>query len=289
MNPIWWGVIAAFAWGTSDLISRITSRRLGPIGAMWGLSVSGLLSASVLLALYPALLPHALPAWIWLLGASLAAMLAPIIFFRGLSLGPMALVAPLAAAYPVWVLPIAMVEGFRPPPIAWLAMGLVALGAVVVARTAPHDPDEAISANPANKRAAIIAALLASLAFAATVIAGRGAAARVGSVLTLWSSRLGGSVLIALARPWRGRPAFATKRMWALLLLQALFDNAAFVSLYIGSQHGGAAMVSIASSAFMVVGVLLAAIFLKERPNVSCVAGAGAVFCGIALLAAVGP
>ena len=76
--------------------------------------------------------------------------------------------------------------------------------------------------------------------------------------------------------------------MW-LLLLQGLLDNTAFAALYIGAQHGGAALVSIASSAFMVVGVLLAAIFLHERPSASCLGGAAAVFAGIALLATIGP
>ena len=41
MGPTLCGVAAAFGWGSSDLIARVTARRLGPVATMWGLSVAG--------------------------------------------------------------------------------------------------------------------------------------------------------------------------------------------------------------------------------------------------------
>ena len=225
----------------------------------------------------------------WLIAASAVAMVAPILFYRALMLGPMGLVAPLSATYPVWVLLVALAEGFRPSLVAWLAILLAAGGSVVVGRTAAADPDDRLVADPATRRQAIVMALFTSVAFAATLLTGARSAARVGSVTTLCSARLAGVVVIGCTRPWRGNLGFGDPRLWGLLLLQGALDNAAFLALYLGSQHGGAAITAVASSAFMVVAVLLAALFLKERLNLPCLAGSCAVFAGIAFLSAVAP
>lgn len=287
MTPVLCGLIAAVGWGGSDLIGRITARRLGPAGAMWGLSVSGFVVAGAMLFWFPLQWPHG-DGWFWLIAAALVATMAPILFYRGLTLGPMALAAPLSAAYPVWVVAIAFAQGFRPSGAAWAAMGLVAAGGVVVGRTAPADPDETLAADPRNRRRAILVSLLTSVAFAGTIVTGGRSAARVGSLTTVWAARLAGVVLIGVTRPWRA-PGFRSLRLWGVLLVQALFDNAAFAGIYLGSRGQGAAIAAVASSGFMVVSILLAALFLKEKLNLPCAIGAGAVFAGIAFLATFSP
>ena len=289
MSPALYGVVAAVGWGSSDVIGRVAARELGPVSAMWGLSVTGLVVASLMLFGMPLQLPANAASWEWLLGAAVAAMVGPIVFYRALTFGPMALVAPLSASYPAWVVGIAVLGGFRPSIVAWLAIALVAGGALLVGRSAPADPHDAVADDPANRQKAIVAALLTSLSFAATVILGARSAARAGTITTLWTARAMGTVVIGVTRPWRGKEGFRGPKLWGLLLLQAALDNTAFVALYIGSQHGGAAVTAVASSAFLVVAVLLAALFLKERPNFACLAGAGAVFAGIAVLSAVAP
>jgi drug/metabolite transporter (DMT)-like permease len=289
MTPAWWGVVAAIGWGGSDLIGRITARELGAVGAMWGLSVTGALLAGLLYIFFPHQFPHHIQDWLWLAGTSAVALLAPILFYQGLTLGPMALVAPIAAAYPVWVVAVALLQGFHPGALAWVAMALVALGTIIVGRTAPADPDETLGADPANRKRAIWFAGLTSVGFAITLIAGAHTAALVGSITTLAATRLTGVFMIGVARPWRGRPGFRRPSMLGLLLLQGLLDNTAFIAIYLGSQHGGAGVTAVGSSGFMVVAVLLAALVLKERPGRRCLAGAAAVFAGIAFLAAHGP
>ena len=283
MTPTLWGLLAAVGWGSSDLLARITTRTLGPIGAMWGLSVTGSLIAALALPFLPTHLPHT--AWPWLAAASFAALFGPLLFYRALRLGPMSLVAPLAAAYPAWIVLAAIATGLRPSPAAWFAMTLAFAGVIIVARTAPADPDSVLAADPANRRHAIITALLTSLAFAVSLLAGRSASARAGSLTTILAARLTATAVAGTTRPWR-TPGFTNPKIWAVLLFQAILDNTAFAAFYLGSQHNGAAATAVAGSAFMVVAILLAAIFFHEHLNLPCAAGAAAVFAGIAFLAA---
>lgn len=285
MSPALWGVVAALGWGSADVIGRVMARRVGAAGAMWGLSLTG---ASVALLALPMLrggLPHGAADWRALLTAAVISVFAPMLFYRALTLGPMALVGPLSACYPAWVVIRAMIGGYRPPPVAWGAIGLVALGGLVVGRTAPADPEEHVASDPAKRRGAIILALLTSLAFAATMISGGAAAARVGALTTLAAARLTGIGLIAVIRPWRD-PGFRRVSTWRLLILQALFDDLAFYALYQGARGAGAALASVTSSGYMVVNVGLAAWLLHERPGKACVAGALTVGAGITLIAA---
>ena len=77
-------------------------------------------------------------------------------------------------------------------------------------------------------------------------------------------------------------------RWWPLLLVQGLLDSVAYFSFFLGAEGEDAAIAAVASSAFMVIGVLLGWLFLKEKVSLVCWSGIGLVFSGIALLPALG-
>jgi uncharacterized membrane protein len=77
-------------------------------------------------------------------------------------------------------------------------------------------------------------------------------------------------------------------RWWPVLLVQGLLDTAAYFFFFLGAKGGDAAIAAVASSAFMVIGVLLSWLFLKEKVGLVCWSGIGLVFTGIALLSALG-
>jgi uncharacterized membrane protein len=77
-------------------------------------------------------------------------------------------------------------------------------------------------------------------------------------------------------------------RWWPTLVLQGSLETAAYFFLFEGTKGGDAAITAVASSAFMVIGVLLGRLFLKEKVNLVCWSGIGLVFSGIALLSALG-
>lgn len=284
MNAALWGAASAIAFGVADFLGRFTGRALGPRNAMLGLMLVG----AVVLSLYGvgaglavAWAPATLPV---LLAAGVSAMAAPLLFYRSLTQGPISLVAPIAAAYPALVVPVEVAFGARPEPLAWAAMAATLLGTVVVARTAGEDPDARVAADPRNRRRAIVTAVAAGCLFAVALLTGRQAVAAYGEVETLWFGRVIGLLtLLAVLVATRRRPAVPV-RWWPVVAVQGLVEASAYLFFYVGSQGEGGPAAAVASSAFMVVGVLLGRVFLRERVSPGCWAGILLVFGGVAAL-----
>ncbi len=96
------GLVCALCWGTADIFATIVSRRLGIYTALYFSHLWGLLLAFVLLlcvwqplSITPQALLASLPAGL-VLGILLAA--GYFAFYRGLELGPLAIVSPLTSA-----------------------------------------------------------------------------------------------------------------------------------------------------------------------------------------------
>ncbi len=284
MNAALWGAAAALFFGLADFLGRFTGRALGPRNALLGLMLVG----AVLLSLYG--FGSGLPVP-WraetvpvLLVAGVASMVAPLVFYKALTLGPLSLAAPITAAYPALIVPVEVAFGARPGVLDWAAMAATLLGTVVVARTAGEDPDEALAADRTNRRKSIACAALASVLFAVALLAGRHAVEAYGEVQTLWVGRVVGFLALGAAMmAARVRPVLPV-RWWPVLLVQGLVDALAYLCFYVGSQGEDASAAAVASSAFMVVVVLLGWAFLRERISPACWGGILLVFGGVATL-----
>jgi len=282
MNSALWGLAAALAYGIADFCGRFTGRALGPASALLGLMLAGAI-ALTLNSPYQGW--HLALDWPLFLGG-LATTAAPLALYRAMTLSSLSLVMPISAAYPALVVPISVLTGALPGVMEWLGMGLTCLGAVVVARTAADDPDKSLAADPANRSRAIAYAALSSVFFTAGLMIGHYAAARHDPGTTLWVGRLAGAGTLTLVFLARRKKPNLPIRWWPVLLLQGLLDAAAYFFFLRGAQGQHAAIAAVASSAFMVVGVLLCWLFLKEKVSLVCWSGIGLVFSGIALLSA---
>lgn len=288
MNAALWGLAAALSFGFADFCGRFTGRALGPASAMLGLMLVG----AVLLSLHAAVNGLALPAagpdlWALLLTGA-AAMLAPLAFYRAMTLAPLSLVMPVTAAYPALVVPVGLMTGAAPAPAEWLGMAVTLAGALVVARTAEADPDAEVAADPANRRRAILFSLAAAALFAVTLLTGERAVAAYGEVSTLWIGRLLGVTLLAAGFALGRRRPRLPLRWWPVLAVQGLLDGAAYFFYFMGARGDDAPVAAVATSAFMVVGVLLGWAVLKERVSPACWSGVGLVFAGVGLLSWLG-
>lgn len=288
MNAALWGLAAALAFGTADFCGRFTGRALGPASAMLGLMLVG----ALLMSLYAVANDWS---WHWNLDhgwplavAGVTAMLAPLAFYRSMTLAPLSLVMPITASYPALVVPVNLLMGAVPAPLEWLGMAATALGAAVVARTAADDPDAALAATPGNRRKAIAFAALAGSLFAVALLVGEHAVAAYGAERTLWFGRLAGVALLLAAFAARRSLPRLPPAWWPVLVVQGVLDALAYFFFYLGAKGDDAPIAAVASSAFMVVGVLLGWAFLKERVGPACWSGVLLVFGGVALLSLAG-
>lgn len=287
MNPALWGTATALSWGTADFIARFTGRGLGHANALLGMLVVGSLGLTLWVLAAGAPL-----AWDWsaawlLVVSGVGVMLATLLLYQGLAMGPVTIVAPIVGSYPALVIVIALLQGVRPSLLQWAAMGVVMAGVVVVARTAGTF-EEPGGWTRAALRQTVLIALLSALGFAVAVSAGQAATPVYGEVQTVWISRLIG---LAALLPMFLLPAYELRlplRWWPLLAAQGALDTGAYLALFAGSAGEGAAIAAVTASGFGAVTVLLARVFLKERMTWAQWGGIALIFAGVAVLVSQG-
>ena len=293
MNPAILGVIAALSWGAHDFAARFPSGRIGATHAVFGVSVAALGWLSLWLLATGSVpsfqLPHLwLPA---LTGISFA--LATVWLFAALTVGPIAVVAPIVGAYPTYAVAFAFAMGTRPTALDWLAMGAVILGVVVVARQGEAAPEHAAEVSaPGGGRIsarALVYAFAAGLAFACSLTAGQHAAPVYGEVEATWLARIFGIACVTLACLLQGRRLGATRlgrygRWWVLLIVMGLLDSIALAAVVTAGHQPQAEIATVTSSSFGAVTVVLARIFLKEEVSLTQWGGIALIFAGVGTL-----
>lgn len=286
MNGALWGFLAALAFGGADFCGRISGRALGPLRAMFGLLLVGAVVLSAGMGFTDGFFVPSGRGLAWAAAAGVPAALAPLVFYRSMTFGPLSLVGPICGAYPAVVVPITVLMGARPSATDWLAMAVTMAGALVVAHAADEDPDPEVAARGGNRTRAILYAMLAALLFAAALLVGRQAVLELGAAESLWLGRcLGVPLLLLMILAARTSPALP-RRWWPLLVLQGVLDSAGYLAFYLGSRGEDAAEAAVASSGFMVVAVLLGWGILREKVSARCWLGVALVFGGVAALSA---
>ena len=209
---------------------------------------------------------------------------AMLLLYGALAIGPLSLVAPIIAAYPVIVVAFAFVLGSRPSELQWLGMGLAMIGVVIVAAAVRGAVEG--SANRSKYKKAITLASCASIAYAALVISGQHAVPIHGELQTLWLGRVIAMVtLIPVLLISKISPA-APVRWWPVLCFQGVLDFGGVLFLLLGSRGDFAEITAVIGSLFGVVTVLLARIFLKERMSTFQWMGIIIIFFGVGCLSA---
>jgi drug/metabolite transporter (DMT)-like permease len=273
------GLLASLGWGLADFGGGLTSRGAPVLGVLLGSQLASLaVGGPLLLALggEPPMLPLDIAVSIGggILGATGLALL-----YRGLSVGRMGVVAPVAAVLTA-TLPVAfgfLTEGI-PSALAIVGIGFAAISVVLVSRT----PDTA-GGRPSGLRyglaaGAIFGLFTVSASFLSDdLILSPTLAIRVASitVLTLW--------IVLLRRPWR-----VERRRWPALVAIGVTDMSATASYLAAISIGPLAIAAILASLYPVVTTILAALVLRERIAPVHAAGIAAAGLAVVLIAGAG-
>ena len=284
------GLLAALGWGLHDLCVRRVSRRAHIPSCL--LAVLGVGTVALLpLALWrgvglgevgAALDDAAFPGAAFATGAAFA--LASYALYRAFAAGPVRLVAPLTASYPVLTMLLAALDGAAVGAVRWLAVVAVIGGvALVAARDGTREA-------PFDRRAAIGWSLAAAAAFAVTFDLGQGLAERVEPALALLAARL--AALLALAGVLTVATSLGLTRLrlgaaeLPVLALMGTLDAAALGLVLVAGRLPEAALASVTASLFGLVTIVLARLFLAEPMSARQWSGVGLAFAAIATLAA---
>ena len=262
---------ASVAWGASDFLGGLASRRMPVLVVLLGAQLVGLALAAVAWVASAPGLPGAdviVPG----AAAGLAELLGFACLYRGLAIGEMTAVAPLAAL--TAVLPVVVAVGGGEHLAALEAGGMVlAIGGSALA-----------AADPASRRVARGAGLglAAALCFGAFFVL-LGEASEAGGASAVLCGRVASVAVLAIlvGRPRAASPA---RRDAGLIATLGALDVAANLAYAAAATSGADAAVAVLASLYPLTTVLLARALLRERLGASRLAGVVAVLGGIALI-----
>ena len=266
------GLLASLGWGIADFGGGLASRRAPVLGVLLGSQAASLAIGLPVLALRsePALRPEDLVISVLggILGSSGLALL-----YRGLSVGRMGVVAPVAA-----VLTTALPVGFGfltegvPSALAIVGIVAAALSVVLVSRS-PETADGRPSGIRYGLAAGSIFGLFTvlvswlpdELIFSPTI------AIRIASVSTLVA------FVVLRRQPWR-----VGRGLWPALVAIGVIDMLATASYLSAIAVGPLSIAAILASLYPVMTAILAALVLRER--VTPVHAAGILAAGVAVV-----
>jgi drug/metabolite transporter (DMT)-like permease len=270
---------ASLSWGFADFVAGLKSRALPLLTVM---AVSQLVGLALIAAIVAVRGQGPPPGGDFAVFSALAAVgglggLAA--FYRGLSIGAMAVVAPisgLAAGVPVV---FGLIQGERPSALQAVGIVLALAGVALAARE--KEPEGSTRA-----ASGVGLALVAALGFGSFFVALDRASQEGDALWAILANRITGVVLLA-ALCVAVRPALRLARpdLAALVAVGAL-DMGANALYAIATRHGLVSVVAVLSSLYPVVVIALAYAVLKERVRPSQGVGAGAALAGVAMIVA---
>jgi drug/metabolite transporter (DMT)-like permease len=281
------GLAAALGWGCSDLLAAIGSRRMGSRATVMVAQIVGLLCFGLLwLVTTP---EWGLPARdvAILLGSGCFAGIAYFTAYRGLELGPVALVSPIASAFAaVTVLLAVVVLGESLGPILLSGVVLTIVGVVLASTDLRRFEVEA-----KRHRRGLPYAFAAMVGFGVAAFVSGSLAKNYGWLPPVALSRVGSVILItAVTLAMRGREREGMRRIsprnLGIAAAAGVTDIIGVVAYSRGSELGLISIVAAVSATFTLIPVAGGILLFSERPAPNQLVGLVLVVGGLATLGA---
>src|SRR5580765_8826632 len=266
---------ASLSWGLADFFGPLQGRTLGALRTLVGVQLGGLAAIALIVAIRwigpkSAVALLAIP-------AAISGTLGLYAYYRGIAVGAISIVAPIAGVSAVVPVVVGIISGERPS--SWQLLGMACtLAGVFLAAREPAGTGPRIAAG-------VGLALLAALGFGWYFPPMHAA----GNADPWWASfffRLTSTTVIltvvAIVRPSLRLPSVQIPIL-ALIGIGDMLGNLLFAA---ASRGGLVSVTSVLASLYPIVTVILARVLLGERVARSQEAGIGLTLAGVALISA---
>jgi drug/metabolite transporter (DMT)-like permease len=262
---------AAVAYGLSDFIGGLASRRTTPWPVAFLGAVGGVTSACALSLVVPGDATTA--DLLWGAASGVGSGVGTVFLYRGLAAGRMAVVAPVSAVGAA-VVPVVVGVATGERPSALVAVGIVvALPGIWLVARIPEAVDE-------NRTGGLVDGLLAGLGFGLLFVAlgqvpdDAGfwplAASQAAALVTICA------IAVALRAPWIPT---AASELWGAVA--GLVATVAVLLFLLATQTGLLTVAAVLTSLYPAFTILLAAVVLRE--SIYRAQGFGLALCGVAV------
>lgn len=269
------GLASALCFGLADFNVRFATRRVGIFRTFFYMQIVGFLGMTLYLLATGELFHLGTHSqwqpWLWGILTAIINTLSYLCLYRAFAIGKLAVVAPIASGYAAISVFLSFLGGETLTAIQIIGV-IAVLAGVVLAALHKEEPAKTEGTQPSSPASRLPAgvpwAILAALGLGTTFwLLGTRVTPGLGEALPIWLFRLVGLLILAPAALLMRQPFSLPKVRGNLLSLSSigLLDTGAFIFSTLGFATGAVAIVSVLSSLYSAVAVILAWIILRER------------------------
>ena len=275
------GLCSAGLYGTADFVSHFANKRSGVLRTMLyaQIALAAGLSAGLLFVHHG--LPSGVSEWAILVISDACILVGTACLYRGLAIGNLAIVPPVAACYGAVAALLAIMGGEKVGVLPCMGLVLAVAGGVVTAI-----PSETVETDvPRQTSGTLLAAAAALLYGGGFWMQGRFSVPVFGSYVPVWSYYLLGSLaLAAFAIATGADRSLPSRREMLPMFGTALLAIGGYGMLAAGQATGEIAVVTGLGSIASAVTVLLARVILKQSVTPRGWLGLASVVTGLVVL-----
>ncbi|MEM9583136.1 MAG: DMT family transporter [Pseudomonadota bacterium] len=280
MGALSLGLLAALCWGLHDILVRKVSQNTPLMASLLTVLIAGALFQGGLAFATTGLSTVPMEA------AKLAAfsgvffLIACLGLYGAFQRGPVRLVAPIVASYPILSVGWAALSGVPVSAIEWLAVIAIITG---VSIAAVGSDDTTFDVPPKGRT--ILYAIVASIGFAGTFALGQKAAGLADDLPVVMITRVISIALLAAIILARSLPYWPGQKALPILIVMGCLDGIALMAVLSAGGLPDAQYASVTSSVFGLLTIVMAWAFLKERMSAKQWGGCILTFAAIGYLA----
>ncbi|MEP3346345.1 MAG: DMT family transporter [Litoreibacter sp.] len=280
MSALSLGLIAAVCWGLHDILVRQVSQRAPLMASLLMVLLAGSILQGVLMVATDAVEPVSLEAAIYAAISGVFFLVASIGLYLAFQRGPVRLVSPIIASYPILSVAWAAISGTSISALEWLAVLLIVIGVSIVAALSGQDEDDI---PPMGRTVAY--SLIASVGFAGTFAIGQIATEMSSELPVILITRLMSITLLVVGMMVMKLPFNPGRASIPVLLAMGCLDGISLMVVLFAGGLPDAQYASVAASMFGLITIVMAWTFLRERMSPIQWLGCLVAFAGIGYLA----
>jgi len=293
------GLLSAFGYGGGDFLARFAARRIGAVSTLFLMQFIGLFALGAYLILSGELArvwaATNISVWIAAVIVALFNITGAITVYHALAVGKASIVSPIVSSYSALIVVIAFFSGERLLPGQTLGLILVIAGVILssIERASGITVADGrpVSGSRLQLPRGVFWAGLSAVTFAIAFSAyGFIVTPTLGGIIPVWISRVTCVLVLgtAFAITRRGFRSPRDRVTWAYVVGVGVLDTVGFVALAAGVSGDQVGLVSVLSSLFAAVTVLLARLFLREQLQPIQWFGIALIFAGLVVVTTAG-
>jgi drug/metabolite transporter (DMT)-like permease len=281
MLAILGGLGAAFAWATATLCSSRSTRMIGEGPVLAWVMVVGLVALTPLLVAGPGPGHVGDADLVWLVLGGVGNTGGLLLVYRGLRVGKVGVVAPIASTEGAIAALVAILAGESLSAAVGATLVVIVAGIVLSARPAQDDPRPGTEGHR-DARIAVLCGIGAALAFGVSLYGIGRLSGDLPAAWVLLPARLAGVLAVALPLLAAGRLTLS-RAAAPFVVVSGLCEVLGSASYTVGAQHG-IAIAAVLSSQFAAIAAVAAYVVFGERLARRQSAGVAAILAGVAVL-----